>query len=89
MDKIIIKHLDEDEIAKRGIRNWPVWEKEVSKFPWFYDCDEECLIIEGEVVVETEEGNFTIKADDFVTFKKGLKCTWNVKKAVRKYYNFP
>jgi uncharacterized cupin superfamily protein len=46
------------------------------------------LFLEGEVTVKTEEGDYEIKAGDFVTFAKGLKCTWIVKKQVRKHYNF-
>ncbi|MCK4638829.1 MAG: cupin domain-containing protein [Bacteroidales bacterium] len=88
MAKIIIEKLSESEIKKRGIKNWPIWEKEVSKFDWEYNGDEECLILEGEVTVETNDGNFTIKPGDFVTFKDGLKCVWDVKKNIRKYYNF-
>ena len=88
MKKIIIEKLGEEEINKRGIRNWPVWEKEISRFDWTYDGDEECLILEGEVEVETDEGNVRVKAGDFVTFKDGLKCVWNVKQGIRKHYNF-
>jgi uncharacterized cupin superfamily protein len=88
MKKVIIEKLSEDEIRKREIRQWPVWEKEVSRFDWEYDSDEECLIIEGEVIVKTTEGDHHIKAGDFVTFKNGLKCVWEVKKAIRKHYNF-
>ena len=88
MAKIIIEKLSESEIKKRGIKNWPIWEKEVSKFDWEYNGDEECLILEGEVTVETNDGNFTIKPGDFVTFKDGLKCVWDVKKNIRKHYNF-
>ena len=88
MAKVIIEKLQEKEIAERGIRSWPVWTKEISRFDWFYDGDEECLILEGEVTVETAEGNYTVKAGDFVTFKQGLKCVWNVKKPIRKHYNF-
>jgi len=73
---IIIKKLSENEIAERGIKNWPVWEKEVSTFDWFYDSPEQCL------------GDFEIKAGDYVEFPQGLKCTWNIKKDIRKHYNF-
>lgn len=88
MSKVIIETLSEEEIQKRGIRSWPVWTKEISRFEWCYDSEEECLILEGEITVETKEGNFSITAGDFVTFKKGLQCAWNVKKPVRKHYNF-
>lgn len=88
MAKVIIEKLSEKEIAERKIKSWPVWTKEVSHFDWYYDGDEECLILEGEVSVETNEGNYTVKAGDFVTFKQGLKCVWNVRKPIRKHYNF-
>jgi uncharacterized protein len=89
MDELIVKKLSQDEIRQRGIESWPIWEKEVSRFPWQYDGDEECLILEGEVIVETSQGSFTIKAGDFVIFKKGLKCVWDIKDPIRKHYNFP
>ncbi len=89
MDELIVKKLSQDEIRQRGIELWPIWEKEVSRFPWQYDGDEECLILEGEVIVETSQGSFTIKAGDFVIFKKGLKCVWDIKDPIRKHYNFP
>lgn len=88
MAKVIIEKLSEKEIAERKIKSWPIWTKEVSRFDWYYDSDEECLILEGEVEVETSEGKYTVKAEDFVTFRQGLKCVWNVKKPIRKHYNF-
>jgi uncharacterized cupin superfamily protein len=88
MSKVIIEKLSENEIVQRKIKSWPIWTKEISKFDWFYDSDEECLILEGEFTVHTDDGDFNIKAGDFVTFKKGLKCVWEVKKPIRKHYNF-
>ena len=89
MSEVIVKHLDKNEIIKRGIRTWPVWEKEISRFDWSYDGVEECLILEGQVIVETEKGSFSIQKGDFVTFKSGLKCVWDIKKPIKKFYNFP
>ena len=88
MLKVIIQKLTDSEVERRGIESWPIWTKEISRFDWYYDSEEECLILEGEVIVETKEGNYTAKAGDFVTFKKGLKCVWDVKKAIKKHYNF-
>jgi uncharacterized protein len=88
MPTVIIQKLSEEEILRRGMRKWPVWEKEVSVFDHVYDSDEECLIIEGEVIIRTDHGDFTVKAGDFVTFRDGLKCTWDIRKNIRKYYNF-
>ncbi len=88
MSKVIVDKLSKEEIVSRGINKWPIWTKEISKFDWYYESDEECQIIDGEVEVETPDGNYTIKAGDFVTFKVGLKCVWNVKKPIKKHYNF-
>ncbi|MCD4697722.1 MAG: cupin domain-containing protein [Bacteroidales bacterium] len=89
MAKVVIEKLTEEHVKSRGIRGWPIWEKEVSRFDWQYNGDEECLILEGEVTVETKEGSYNIKPGDFVTFKDGLKCTWDIKSPIRKHYNFP
>ena len=88
MKKVIIEKLTPEEIEKRGIMSWPVWEKEVSRFDWEYSGDEECLILEGNVTIETDEGDYLINPGDFVTFKDGLKCIWDIKKNIRKHYNF-
>ena len=34
MAEVIIENLGEAEVENRGIRNWPVWEKEISRFDW-------------------------------------------------------
>ncbi len=68
--------------------SWPIWEKEESEFPWEYDGQETCLIIEGKAIVKTPEGNVEFSAGDYVEFPKGLKCTWDIKKKIRKHYNF-
>jgi len=86
---IEIRKLSEEEIENRGIRDWPVWEKEVSRFDWSYDSTEECLLLEGRVTVETPDGEkVDFGAGDFVTFPRGLSCVWEVKEPVRKHYNF-
>ena len=87
---IKIEKLNREEIEKRRVENWPIWEKEVSSFPWFYDSDEQCYILEGEVFI-TEDHSGTkhhIKAGDFVTFKSGLSCHWDIKQPIKKHYNF-
>ena len=65
---------------------WPIWEKEESQFPWKYDVKETCLILEGEAVVKTPDESIEFAAGDYVVFPEGLKCTWDVKKKIRKYY---
>lgn len=88
MASVEISKLSPEEISQRGIRSWPIWEKEVSRFEWYYESTEECLLINGEVEVETPEGTYLFGAGDFVIFQKGLQCVWNIRQPVRKYYNF-
>lgn len=89
MSKVIIQKLTSQEIEERQIKKWPIWEKEVSRFEHSYDGDEECLFLEGEVVIETGDSNYSISPGDFVIFQDGLKCVWDIKRPVRKHYNFP
>lgn len=86
---IKIEKLNQDELEKRGVFSWPMWEKEISRFDWHYDGIEECYFLEGEVEIEIK-GEKTVKIGkgDFVTFPEGLSCTWIVKKPVLKHYNF-
>jgi len=80
--------LSGDEIAEVGIKKWPIWTKEVSRFDWFYESAEQCLFLEGEVTIETKTGNIRIGEGDFVSFPAGLHCTWNITKPVKKHYHF-
>jgi uncharacterized cupin superfamily protein len=71
------------------VKSWPIWEKEVSSFPWHYDSTETCYILEGRFNVELDNGeSFEIKAGDLVTFPQGLSCTWTIYEPVRKHYSF-
>jgi uncharacterized cupin superfamily protein len=90
MSDIEIKHQpDEAELTAQGVFDWPVWEKEVSTFPWTYDARETCFVLEGEVVVTPEGGSpVTIRAGDFVSFPEGMSCTWEVRAPIRKHYSF-
>jgi uncharacterized cupin superfamily protein len=85
---IEINKPDENELTNRGVTSWPIWEKEVSRFDWHYDSTEECYLLEGKVVVETDEGQVEFGKGDFVTFPKGLTCVWDVREPVKKHYNF-
>jgi len=79
----------EGYLLERGVKSWPIWEKEASRFDWHYDSVEECYVLEGDVTVETPDGNVEIGPGDFVTFPAGLDCVWDIRKPVRKHYNFP
>jgi len=89
MSTVKIKNLSEKEIEDRGIRQWPVWTKEVSRFDWSYDSEEQCLFLEGDVIIETTEGKFHLQPGDFVIFEEGLACVWNIRRPVKKHYYFP
>lgn len=87
--KIEIKKPNENELKEKGVKSWPIWEKEVSRFDWSYDVVEECYLLQGQVVVETKDGDkVEFGKGDFVTFPKGLSCVWDIKEPVRKHYNF-
>ena len=87
--KIEIRKPKMEDIEKEGIMSWPIWEKEISRFDWHYDQTEECYLLEGKAVVETDDGeNVQFSKGDFVTFPKGLSCVWEIKEPVKKHYNF-
>lgn len=87
--EIKVERLSQEELKKRGVFEWPIWEKEISRFDWHYDGIEECLFLEGEVLVEVKGGSsISFGKGDFVTFPQGLSCTWIVKEQVKKHYNF-
>ena len=88
MDTISITKKTDSELDTLGVRSWPIWTCEVSEFPWEYAEKETCLLLEGDVEVNTEEETVRFGVGDFVVFPKGLKCTWKVMKPVRKHYNF-
>jgi len=87
--EIKVQKLDKNKLENMGVFSWPVWEKETSRFDWSYDSIEECYLLKGKVTVETKDGkSVSFATGDFVTFPKGLSCTWDVKEPVRKHYNF-
>ena len=88
MSNIVIKKLSDVEVDNMGILNWPIWTCEVSEFPWKYDVEESCLILNGEVSVTAGLDTVQIKKGDFIIFPKGLSCVWKVTKPVRKHYQF-
>lgn len=90
MDQILIEHNPSPaKLDVIGVYDWPIWTKEVSKFPWTYDEKETCYFLEGEAVVTPEGGEpVHIKTGDLVTFPRGMSCTWDIRAPVRKHYDF-
>ena len=76
MLNIIISKISEEEIKNKGILSWPIWSCNISEFDWEYDQQESCLVLEGEVVVASDNEAVKFGVGDFVVFPKGLKCRW-------------
>ncbi len=72
MLKIKVTKLTPEQIREKGVDQWPIWEKEVSDFPWHYDSTEHCLLWEGDVIVSTDFEEVRFGKGDFVTFPRGL-----------------
>lgn len=88
-DIIIERNPSGKRLEALGVFDWPIWEKEVSAFPWSYDAEETCYLLEGRVVVTPDGGEpVQFGAGDLVVFPVGLRCSWNISKAVRKHYRF-
>jgi len=79
-----------EQLEELKVNSWGTWNKEISEFDWSYGDTETCYILDGEVeVTDSETGEkIEFKKGDLVQFEKGLTCVWNVKKPVRKYFNF-
>jgi len=76
------------ETEKSDMRKKTVWECGVSEFDWYYDSEETCLLVEGEVTVTYDGGSVSFGVGDYVVFPKGLSCVWKVTKPVKKHYVF-
>ncbi len=87
--KIKVEKPAEDFLNNLGIKKWPVWTKEKSRFNWVYDTKEICYILEGKVKVIAKDGE-TVEfgKGDLVTFPKGLECIWEIQENVKKHYRF-
>ncbi|MCH2446426.1 MAG: cupin domain-containing protein [Candidatus Marinimicrobia bacterium] len=84
--KIDVRKPTEEEIAT--FANYPIWECEPSEFPWSYNSTEQCLVLEGEVTIVTEEGETTFGPGDLVTVPSGMSSTRKVTNAVKQHYTF-
>ena len=85
---IEIRRPSAEELEIAGVRAWPVWEKEPSKFSWHYDEKESCYIIEGRAKITGGDRIVEFKAGDFVVFPQGLSCEWEIIEKIKKHYKF-
>jgi len=91
MTGIHIEHRpSEARLQELGVTDWPIWEKGVSSFPWTYDSSETCYLLQGKVIVTPDGGGepVTIRAGDLVVFPAGMSCNWDIRRPVRKHYQF-
>ncbi|WCJ29021.1 RmlC-like cupins superfamily protein [Euphorbia peplus] len=86
----IVRDPPDSQLTQLGVRSWPKWGCEPSKFPWTYSAKETCYLLEGKVKVypDGSDEGVEIGAGDLVVFPKGMSCTWDVSVAVDKHYNF-
>jgi uncharacterized cupin superfamily protein len=91
MDEIRVEHDPAPaKLEVMGVYDWPIWTKEASTFPWTYDANEVCYLLDGDVTVTPNGGEpVRLRRGDLVTFPKGMSCTWEIREAVRKHYDFP
>ena len=83
----IERHPDAERLRTLGVERWPIWTKEVSEFPWEYDAEETCYVLEGQVTVTPAGGEpVVIGPGDLVTFPRGMRCMWRVETPIRKHY---
>jgi uncharacterized cupin superfamily protein len=62
-----------------------VWECTAGKFNWYYDFDETILILEGSIVIESDDMPPTrYGAGDVIFFRNGAHAKWHVENYVRK-----
>lgn len=82
-------HPDAAQLQSLGVSSWPIWSCDISTFPWTYDEQETCLLLDGDVTV-TPAGGEPVRfgAGALVVFAAGLRCTWEVHAPVRKHYRF-
>lgn len=86
---IQLRRIDTDEVQRMNIGSWPTWSQGISSFPWHYDAQETCYLIEGQVTVTPDGGEpVKIAAGDLVTFPAGMSCTWDIHDPIFKHYRF-
>ena len=90
MSQITIEHnQSEERLQELGVSDWPIWEKEISKFPIDFDETETAYVLEGEIIVTPAGGEpVRIVPGELVVFPEGLDSQWEVVKPLRKHYHY-
>ena len=87
MAGIDVRKPGDEELKSLGVKSWPIWEKEASRFDWHYDTEETCFLLAGRVKVTPRGGQpVEFGAGDMVSFPAGMDCTWEISDPVRKHY---
>jgi uncharacterized cupin superfamily protein len=85
----VIQRPEEAKLLEMDVFSWSIWEKEISEFPWHYDTQETCYVLEGEVTVTPEGGDPVVIAEgDLAIFPEGMDCRWKITRPIRKHYTF-
>lgn len=83
----VIHKPSDAKLKELGLESWSTWEKEVSTFKYSYDLDEMIYVLKGKFTVTPDgEAPVSFIAGDIGTFRKGLKCTWDITSDVKKLY---
>lgn len=89
MHGILVERPEKSRIEEMGVTEWPVWEKEVSRFDWVYEEKETCYILRGRARVEPENAEAVeFGAGDMVIFPQGMRCVWEITSPIKKHYRF-
>ncbi|HEY9694588.1 MAG TPA: cupin domain-containing protein [Oculatellaceae cyanobacterium] len=89
MDIVVENQPSQETLAQLGVLKRQIWQKEVSEFSWYYDTQETCYFLTGDVIVTPEGGQpVRMGKGDLVTFPAGMSCTWQILSDVKKHYLF-
>ncbi|HOT30558.1 MAG TPA: cupin domain-containing protein [Petrotogaceae bacterium] len=78
----------EERLRSLAVKEWEIWEKDISEFDHIYDSTETFFVLEGRALLEFKTHKVEVEAGDLVQIEKGAKCHWSIKEPVRKYYTF-
>ena len=88
MSRVSVTQPSDEQLDEMGIKDWPTWTCEPSKFDWDYDQQETCYLLAGKVTVTAGDEQVSFGPGDMVVFPEGLDCVWEVAEPVRKHYKF-